>query len=64
MTVDPIALARRLIDVPSPTDHERDAAELLDAELQRLGFSTRRQEVTESRFNLFASAGGRPMRRG
>jgi acetylornithine deacetylase len=60
MTVDPIALARRLIDVPSPTDHERDAAELLEAELQRLGFSTRRQEVTESRFNLFASAGGRP----
>ena len=60
MAVAPLALARRLIDVPSPTDHERDVAELLDAELQRLGFSTRRQEVTPTRFNLFAAAGGRP----
>lgn len=58
--IDPIALARQLIDVPSTTGDEFAHAELLDRELQRLGFSTRRQEVTESRFNLFASAGGRP----
>jgi len=58
--IDPIALARRLIDVPSTTGDEFAHAELLDRELQRLGFSTRRQEVSETRFNLFASAGGRP----
>ncbi|HEX3107882.1 MAG TPA: M20/M25/M40 family metallo-hydrolase [Thermoanaerobaculia bacterium] len=58
--IDPIALARQLIDVPSTTGDESAHAELLERELQRLGFSTRRQEVTETRFNLFASAGGRP----
>lgn len=58
--IDPIALARQLIDIPSITGDEFTHAEFLDQELQRLGFATRRQEVTEKRFNLFASAGGRP----
>jgi len=58
--IDPIALARQLIDIPSTTGDEFAHAELLDSELQRLGFATRRQEVAERRFNLFASAGGRP----
>jgi len=58
--IDPIALARQLIDIPSTTGDEFAHAELLDRELQRLGFQTRRQEVAEGRFNLFASAGGRP----
>jgi acetylornithine deacetylase len=58
--IDPIALARQLIDIPSTTGDEFAHAELLDQELQRLGFATRRQEVTEKRFNLFASVGGRP----
>jgi acetylornithine deacetylase len=58
--LDPIALARQLIDIPSPTEAERDVAEFLDATLTRLGFATRRQEITASRFNLFAAAGGRP----
>jgi acetylornithine deacetylase len=58
--IDPIALARQLIDIPSTTGDEFAHAELLDHELQRLGFATQRQEVTERRFNLFASAGGRP----
>lgn len=60
MPVDPIAFARQLIDIPSPTDHEFAVGELLERELARLGFATRRQEVSENRFNLFASAGGRP----
>lgn len=60
MPLDPIALARTLIDVPSPTDSERAVGELLDRELTRLGFATRRHEVTASRFNLYAGAGGRP----
>src|SRR5438552_2431680 len=58
--LDPIALARQLIDIPSPTGEEAAHAEFLERELQRLGFATHRQEVTDTRFNLFASAGGRP----
>lgn len=58
--IDPIALARQLIDIPSTTGDERAHADFLDRELRRLGFETRRQEVAENRFNLFASAGGRP----
>lgn len=58
--IDPIALARQLIDIPSTTGDEATHADFLDRELRRLGFQTRRQEVTETRFNLFASAGGRP----
>lgn len=58
--IEPIALARKLIDVPSPTEEERAVGELLDAELTGLGFEVRRYAVTDSRFNLFASAGGRP----
>jgi acetylornithine deacetylase len=60
MPIDPIALARQLIDIPSVTEDEAAHAELLDAELTRLGFTTQRQAVTETRFNLLASAGGRP----
>ena len=60
MPIDPIAFARKLIDVPSPTDHEFAIGELLDRELTGLGFETRRQEIAADRFNLYASAGGRP----
>ena len=60
MPLDPIAFARQLIDVPSTTDHEFAVGEMLERELQRLGFTTRRHHVTADRFNLFASAGGRP----
>ena len=58
--IDPISFARRLIDVPSTTENELAVAELLDAELQALGFATRRHEVSATRFNLLALAGGRP----
>jgi acetylornithine deacetylase len=57
---DPIAFAKRLIDIPSPTDFERDAAAFLHDELARLGYDCRKQDVTAERFNVFASAGGRP----
>ena len=60
MALDPISFARQLIDVPSPTENEFAVGELLDAELTRLGFTTQRHDVTPTRFNLFASAGGRP----
>ncbi len=58
--IDPIALARQLIDIPSTTENERAVAEFLERELTRLGFACRRQEVAPERFNLYASAGGRP----
>jgi acetylornithine deacetylase len=60
MPLDPIALARQLIDVPSPTESEFAVGELLERELSALGFTTRRQEVTPTRFNLLALAGGKP----
>ena len=58
--IDALALARKLIDIPSPTENETAVGEFLDAELSRLGFEVRRYPVTDSRFNVFASAGGRP----
>jgi acetylornithine deacetylase len=60
MPIDPIPFARELIDIPSPTEQEREVGEFLDAALTRAGFATRRHAVTDTRFNLFASAGGRP----
>jgi acetylornithine deacetylase len=57
---EPIPFAKRLIDIPSPSDDEFDAAVFLHDELSALGYACRRQEVTERRFNLFAAAGGRP----
>jgi len=60
MPIDPVALARQLIDVPSPTGSESDVAAFLDRELTRLGFTTSLHEVAPSRFNLLARAGGTP----
>jgi acetylornithine deacetylase len=60
MALDPISFARQLIDVPSPTESELAVGELLERELTRLGFTTRRHDVTPTRFNLLALAGGTP----
>jgi acetylornithine deacetylase len=60
MPIDPLQLARQLIDVPSPTGSEGAVGELLERELGRLGFETRRHDVAEGRFNLLALAGGTP----
>jgi acetylornithine deacetylase len=59
MALDPIELARQLIDIPSPTGDEFAVGAFLHDLLERLGFGCRRSEVTPGRFNLFASAGGR-----
>lgn len=60
MPLDPISFARQLIDVPSPTESELAVGELLERELTLLGFTTRRHDVTATRFNLLALAGGTP----
>jgi len=57
---DPLPLARRLIDIPSPTEQEREVGAFLHETLTALGYSCRVHEVTPDRFNLFAGAGGRP----
>lgn len=58
--LDPIALARRLIDIPSTTENEFEIGIFLDAQLAQLGFATQRHEISGRRFNLLALAGGPP----
>src|SRR5438105_5668071 len=60
VVMDPIAFARKLIDISSPTGEARAVGEFLEGELTRLGYSVRRHAVTETRFNLYAAAGGPP----
>ena len=57
---DAIAFARRLIDIPSPTEAEGAVGEFLDAELTALGYDCCRHAISEGRFNLLAAAGGLP----
>lgn len=57
---DPLALARRLIDIASPTEQEREMGVFLHETLTALGYACRIQEVAADRFNVFAAAGGRP----
>ncbi len=58
--IDPVALARQLIEIPSTTDSEAAVGEFLERELTALGYACRRHAVSATRFNLFAAAGGRP----
>jgi acetylornithine deacetylase len=57
---DAIRFAKRLIDIPSPTESEFDVAVFLYDELAALGYVCRKQPVSERRFNVYASAGGKP----
>ncbi|HSY50546.1 MAG TPA: M20/M25/M40 family metallo-hydrolase [Thermoanaerobaculia bacterium] len=57
---DAIRFAKRLIDLPSPTESEFDVAVFLHDELAALGYACRKQPVSERRFNVYASAGGKP----
>ncbi|HEY5610382.1 MAG TPA: M20/M25/M40 family metallo-hydrolase [Thermoanaerobaculia bacterium] len=58
--LDPIRLARELIDIPSTTGEERAAGELLHALMERLTFRCSRQDLTEGRFNLLALGAEEP----
>lgn len=57
MAIDPIQLARTLIDIPSTTGDENGVSRLLDTTLGDLGFVCSRQEISEDRFNLLAVCG-------
>lgn len=60
MPIDPIRLARQLIDIPSPTESEREIGEFLDPLLASLGFLCERQHVSNERFNILARTSARP----
>lgn len=60
MPLDPIALARQLIDVASPTGSEGKVGEVLEEQLRGLGLITTRDVVAEGRFNLLARTAARP----
>jgi len=54
MTVDPVSLARRLIDIDSTTGKEAEVGGVLGRELRQLGYQVTEQPVTNGRFNVFA----------
>jgi acetylornithine deacetylase len=58
--IDPIALARQLIDIPSTTENEGEIAHFLHRMLGQMGFTSELQPVTATRFNVFATASEQP----
>ena len=58
--MNPFALTRQLIDIPSLTGNESSVAEFLAAHLTTLGYNVERQHVTDERFNLIATTGETP----
>jgi acetylornithine deacetylase len=55
--VDPIALARQLIDIDSTTGREGEAARTLAAFLRARGYSVLEQPVIDDRINVIAAVG-------
>jgi acetylornithine deacetylase len=55
--VDVVGLTRALVDIDSTTGSETKAGEWLATFLQDAGFSVRRQQVDETRFNIEAAFG-------
>ncbi|MGE3526543.1 MAG: M20/M25/M40 family metallo-hydrolase [Gemmatimonadales bacterium] len=52
--IDPVALTRALVRIPSPTGEERRVVEFLAGTLRRLGYHVRLQRVSPGRNNLLA----------
>ena len=55
MSVDPVALARDLVRIPSPTGAEAVVCDHVAERLADLGWSVTRQPVTEGRANVYAT---------
>jgi acetylornithine deacetylase len=55
--VDPLALARRLVDIDSTTGREAEACRWLAAFLREAGFHVVEQPVDRTRFNVVATLG-------
>lgn len=58
--MDVLTLAQELIRIPSLTEEELEMGNVLHEKLGSLGLTSHRQDVSERRFNLFATAGGKP----
>src|SRR5438067_4109627 len=56
--VDPVAIARALVDIDSTTGREAEAGRWLAAFLRDHGFTVTEQPVDAARFNVFAIAQG------
>jgi acetylornithine deacetylase len=54
MSVDPVALARRLIDIDSTTGREKEVGAFLAGFLGQLGYHVSEQPVSDGRFNVYA----------
>ncbi len=54
LALDPISLARTLIDIPSTTGEEGGVSAFLEKTLSEMGFTVTRQEIEEGRFNILA----------
>jgi acetylornithine deacetylase len=60
MPVDPVSLARTLIDIDSTTGRESEAGATLARVLQQLGYDVAEQPVASGRFNVYARLGTSP----
>jgi acetylornithine deacetylase len=58
--VDLIALARKLVDIPSLTGEEEKVGRFIASYLESLGYSIELQEVGANRFNVIATTGAAP----
>ena len=58
--MNPFALTRQLIDVPSLTGEEKGVAHFLATHLETLGYNVERQHVNDDRFNLIATTDDKP----
>lgn len=50
-------LLEELVSIPSVFPNESEIGEFLDAQLKSIGFATKRQQVSEGRFNILAERG-------
>src|SRR5688572_499253 len=60
MPIDPLSLARSLIDIDSTTGREGEAGAWLARLLRERGYSVVEQPVSDGRFNVFAHHGEPP----
>ena len=58
--MNPFALTRQLIDIPSLTGDEKAVGEFLATHLASLGYNVQRQEAGADRFNVIATTGAAP----
>jgi acetylornithine deacetylase len=60
VSVDPVSLARTLIDIDSTTGREGEVAAFLAGFLGQLGYQVTSQPVSDGRFNVYAHLGAPP----